>query len=72
MFNLFQTLTSVRLKMSVTGMPHVRIPYDLTIALAEKDLEETEETAQVKSKRCNKGIIATVAYSFVLHALRAC
>ena len=33
-------------------------------------MEETEETAQVKSKRCNKGN-ATDAYSFVLHALRA-
>ena len=35
-------------------MPHVRIPKDLTIALAKKDLQETEETAQVKSKRCNE------------------
>ena len=51
-------------------MPHVRIPKVLTNALAKKDLPETEETAQVKSKRCNEGIIATVAYSFVLHALR--
>ena len=52
-------------------MPHVRIPKDLTSALAEKDIQETEETAQVKSKRYNEGIIATVAYSFVLHALCA-
>ena len=52
-------------------MPHVRIPKDLTIALAKKDMKETEETAQVKSKRCNEGINATDAYSFVLHALHA-
>ena len=35
-------------------MPHVRIPKDLTNALAKKDIQETEETAQVKSKRCNE------------------
>ena len=52
-------------------MPHVRIPKDLTIAFAKKDMEETEETAQVKSKRCNEGIKAIDAHSFVLHALRA-
>ena len=52
-------------------MPHVRIPKDLTNALAKKDMEEMEETAQVILQRCNKGIIATDAYSFVLHALRA-
>ena len=52
-------------------MPNVGIPKDLTNAPAKKDMEETEETAQVKSKRCKEGIIATDAYSFVLHALRA-
>ena len=52
-------------------MPNVGIPKDLTNALAKKDMEETEETAQVKSKRCNKGFIATDGYSFVLHTLRA-
>ena len=35
-------------------MPHVRIPKDLTNALAKMDIQETEETAQVKSKRCNE------------------
>ena len=30
-----------------------------------------EETAQVISQRCNEGIIATDASSFVFHALRA-
>ena len=35
-------------------MPHVRIPKDLTNALAKMYIHETEETAQVKSKRCNE------------------
>ena len=52
-------------------MPHVRIPKDLTNALAEKDIQETEETAQVESKKCNEDIVATDAYSFVLHTLHA-
>ena len=34
-------------------------------------MEETEETARVKSKRCNEGFIASDGNSFVLHALRA-
>ena len=51
-------------------MPHVLIPKDLTIALVKKDMEETEETAQVISKRCNESIIATDSYSFVLYAFR--
>ena len=33
------------------------------------DMKETEETAQVKSKKSNNGIIATDADSIVLHAL---
>ena len=35
-------------------MPHVGIPKDLTNALAKMDIQETEEAAQVKSKRCNE------------------
>ena len=49
MFIWFQTLTSVYLKTTVALMPPVKIPWDLTIALAKKDMEETEEVAQVKS-----------------------
>ena len=44
-------------------MPHVRIPKDLIIALAGMDLKETEETAQVKLKMSNEGIILTYAES---------
>ena len=52
-------------------MPPVKISQDLTIALAKKDMEETEETAQVKSSLMIEGTIATDADSFVLHALLA-
>ena len=52
-------------------MPHVRIPKDLTIAVARMDLRETEETAQVKFKMSNEGIIPTYAERFVMKALSA-
>ena len=52
-------------------MPHASIPWDLTLALAIVDIKETEETAQVKSKTSNEGIIATDADSFILNVLNA-
>ena len=63
----FQTLTSVYLKTTVALMPPVKIPWDLTIALAKKDMEETEEVAQVKSSlmKVLEGIITTHTDSFL-------
>ena len=45
---MLQTLTNALLKTSVTRMPHVATPKDLTAALAKMDLEATAKTARVR------------------------
>ena len=45
---MLQTLTNALLKTSVTRMPHVATPKDLTAALAKMDLKATGKTARVR------------------------